>query len=307
VFVVRLLRLAARLPLPLMQGLGAALGWLAWLASPVYRRRMRLHLARAGLGMRQGGYAAIGHAGRMVAELPLFWLRPPGAQLGERVSWSGTEHVDAALARGRGLLIVTPHLGAFEAIGQSYAERWGQRQPMTALYRPARQAWLAQLMADSRARPGLLTAPANIAGVRLMLRSLRQGATVGLLPDQVPPEGQGVWAPWFGEPAYTMTLLARLVQQSGCDWLPAWCERLPGGRFHVHVQAPAERFEPGADPAECAALVNRRMEALVRAAPAQYLWSYHRYKKPRALPMAEAGGAATSPAAPPPPPSSGPA
>jgi KDO2-lipid IV(A) lauroyltransferase len=276
----RMLRALAHWPLPLMQALGAALGWLTYAASPTYRRRMRAHVAQAGLPWAQAR-AAVGHAGRMVAELPYLWLRPQGMAIGDRVQWDGAERVDAALAQGKGLLLVTPHVGAFEAIGQSYAERWGVTHPMTALYRPARKAALQRLVAQSRQRPGMLTAPANMAGVRLMIKSLRQGHVVGMLPDQVPPEGQGVWAPWFGRPAYTMTLLARLIQQAGCPWLITLCERLPGGRYTVHVIEPGDILPAGGDAAECAAAINRLLEGIVLRVPGQYLWSYNRYKQPR--------------------------
>jgi KDO2-lipid IV(A) lauroyltransferase len=265
-----------------MHGLGAALGWLVYLVSSTYRQRLRAHVAQAGLPL-GAARAAIAHSGRMLAELPFLWLRPRDALLGERVLWQGSERVQAALARGKGLIIVTPHLGAFEALGQSYGERWGEQHPMTALYRPARKAWLTEVMVESRNRPGLRTAPASVAGVRVMIRALKQGDTIGLLPDQVPPDGQGVWAPWFGRPAYTMTLLARLIQQTGCAWLPVWCERLPRGRYVIHVGEPPEPLPTDGDAAECAAVINRAMEQLIRQAPGQYLWSYHRYKQPRVV------------------------
>ena len=295
--ITTLFRFAARLPLPLMHALGATLGWLAWASSSTYRQRTRTHVAQAGLTMAEAR-GTIGHSGRMIAELPYLWLRPQHEQLGARVQWQGRELVDAALARGKGLIIVTPHLGAFEAIAQSYAEHWGAEHPMTALYRPARKPWLQELVAGSRNRPGLLTAPANLAGVRLMIRSLKQGDCVGLLPDQVPPEGQGVWAPWFGKPAYTMTLLARLIQQTGCTWLAVWCERLPGGQYLIRAAEPAVALPAGGDAAECAAVINQAMEQLILQAPGQYLWSYHRYKQPRPMdPVAPAPASASATAA----------
>ena len=198
-------------------------------------------------------------------------------------------------AAGRGLVLMTPHLGAFEVIAQAYAERFGHVQPMTALYRPARKTWLRELVAGSRNRPGLLTAPATLSGVRQMIRALRNGGTIGLLPDQVPPEGMGVWAPFFGRPAYTMTLASRLVQQTGAAWLPLACERLPDARGYViRVEAPTELLPgtPGAPPIDAgtdpnalaiasATHINRAMERLILGLPGQYLWGYHRYKNPR--------------------------
>ncbi len=243
--------------------------------------------AQAGLPWRVAR-PAVASAGRMVAELPWLWCRPPHRPLGLLVQWQGAEHLDAALAAGRGLVMLTPHLGCFEIIAQAYAERWGHVQPMTALYRPARQPWLRELMTSARDRPGLLTAPATLAGVRQMIRALRAGGTIGLLPDQVPPEGLGVWAPFFGQPAYTMTLAARLVQQTGAAWLLLACERLPGGRGYViRVSPPPETLPAPEAGAEAAAgVINRAMEGLILAQPGEYLWGYHRYKQPRPLPAA---------------------
>jgi KDO2-lipid IV(A) lauroyltransferase len=116
-----------------------------------------------------------------------------------------------------------------------------------------------------------------------MMRALRRGEAVGLLPDLVPPEGMGVWVPFFGKPAYTMTLAARLVQQTGAALLLIWGERLPhGAGYTVRVSTLGETL-PADDPtqAESAAVINRAMERLIRQRPQQYLWGYHRYKTPR--------------------------
>lgn len=285
-----LFRVGARTPLPVLHALGAFLGWMAYLGSPTYRRRLRANVAQAGLPW-SAARPAIASAGRMVAELPWLWSRGPDERLGDLVRWEGVEHLEAALDAGRGLVLLTPHLGCFEIIGQAYAERFGARQPMTALYRPARKAWLRDLVAQSRNRPGLETAPATLAGVRQMIRALRKGGTIGLLPDQVPPESMGVWAPFFGREAYTMTLAARLVQQTGADWLLLHCERRPAGRgYVVRVQAPTEPMpdtttepDPEQLAARCAGVVNRAMETLIRQNPGQYLWGYHRYKAPRPI------------------------
>jgi len=153
---------------------------------------------------------------------------------------------------------------------------------MTVLYRPARKPWLRQLEETARARPGLATAPATLAGVRQLLRALKRGETIGMLPDQVPPEGMGVWAPFFGRPAYTMTLAQRLAQQTGSTIAVLWCQRLARGAGYVlRVQPLAEPPPAGADDTQAAAAINRSMEAVIRQCPQQYLWGYHRYKAPR--------------------------
>ena len=276
-----LLRWLSRRSLRHLHALGGALGWLAWALSPSYRRRLRANAALAGVSGADRR-AAVADAGRLVMELPRLWLRPPDRLIADPVQWEGADWLAQVLAQGRGLVLLTPHMGSFEVSAQAYAERFGAQQPITVLYRPARQAWLRALEETARARPRLATAPATLAGVRLMMRALRRGETVGLLPDQVPPEGMGVWVPFFGRPAYTMTLAARLAQQTGAALAVLWTERLPrGAGYVVHAMPLPEPVPAGADEAAAALAVNRSMEAVIRMKPAQYLWGYHRYKTPR--------------------------
>ena len=270
-----------------LHALGTWLGWTAYLLSPSYRRRLEQNARLAGVG-RADRRAAVAEAGKLYMELPRLWLRPRDQPIIDPVHWQGAELIESSLASGHGLVLLTPHMGSFEICAQAYAERFGGQQPITVLYRPARQPWLRELEETARARPALATAPASLAGVRQMMRALRKGETLGLLPDQVPPEGMGVWAPFFGQPAYTMTLAARLVLQTGSSWLLIWSERLPkGGGYIVHVQAPAQALPARGEQDEetwmtaAAGVVNRSMEALITHKPAQYLWGYHRYRQPR--------------------------
>jgi len=275
-----LLRWLARWPLWLLHALGSALGWLTYALSPSYRARLCANARLAGVD-EPARRASIGEAGRLVSELPRLWLRPPRQPIDDPVRWEGAEFMQSLLDEGRGVVLLTPHMGSFEVSAQAYAERFGRTQPITVLYRPARKRWLRELEETARARPALSTAPASLAGVRQMLRALRRGETVGLLPDQVPPEGMGAWVPFFGQPAYTMTLAARLVQQTGAAVGVLWTERLPRGAGYVVRALPlAEPLPEHGDEASAAAL-NRAMEAVIRQCPAQYLWGYHRYKAPR--------------------------
>ena len=286
-----LMRLLARCPLWLLHASGVLLGWLGYALSPSYRARLRENAARAGLSAADRR-AAVGESGKLVTELPRLWLRPAAVPLGATVHWAGHERMAEWASSPRGLILLTPHLGTFEICAQAYAEAFGAIRPLTVLYRPARKAWLRELEETARARPHLATAPANLAGVRQMLKALRRGEAVGLLPDQVPPEGQGVWAPFFGHPAYTMTLATRLARQTGARMGLMWTERRPGGAgWVVHVQdMPAGPWDEPApeggaidlDAREAAAL-NRAMEDVIRRCPTQYLWGYHRYKAPRSV------------------------
>ncbi|MBV8035970.1 lysophospholipid acyltransferase family protein [Roseateles sp.] len=286
-------RLLSRLPLAFLHALGAGLGWVVYAASGVYRRRFQANVAQAGVAWADAR-PAIAAAGRMTAELPWLWVGTRAKPLGDKLRWDGGELIAQALAEKRGLVMLTPHMGCFEICAQAIAERFTTPEaPITVLYRPARQASLRDVMAGSRERPGLATAPASLAGVRQMIRALRRGEVIGLLPDQVPPDGLGVWAPFFGKPAYTMTLAARLVQQTGAALLLIWGERLPGGAgFVVHV-LPAPEIAKEASAEDAATTVNAAMEGLIRRAPGQYLWGYHRYKQPRGL---DIGAAPDNPA-----------
>ena len=225
----------------------------------------------------------------MVMESLRLWLRPPAQPIADPVHWEGEQLIEEALDQGRGLVFLTPHMGSFEITAQAYAQEFGGRQPITVMFRPARYRLLRELEETARARPALATAPASLGGVRQMMRALRRGEAVGLLPDQVPPQGMGVWADFFGKPAYTMTLAARLAQQSGAPIVLAWCERLPeGSGFHLRLSRLAEPLPTeGADSEALqqaqAAVINRAMQQLILQCPQQYLWGYNRYKVPRRL------------------------
>ncbi|MRD47128.1 lysophospholipid acyltransferase family protein [Caenimonas koreensis] len=266
-----LFRVLAHVPLIILHALGAAVGWVSFVASPVYRRRFLENARQAGLVFSEVR-GAIAESGKLIAEVPRLWFGRP-----VHVEWENEACVEEARGRGKGIVFLTPHLGSFEVAAQGYAQRYGQ---ITVLYRPARKAWLRDLVDTSRARANLATVPTTLSGVRQMLKALKAGQAVGLLPDQVPPAGLGEWAPFFGRNAYTMTLSARLAQQTGACIVLIWAQRLSWGRgFRLHVRPWNEAIS--GDPAVAASQVNARMESLIRECPAQYLWGYARYKAPR--------------------------
>jgi KDO2-lipid IV(A) lauroyltransferase len=270
-----LIRLLARCPLWLLHGAGWLVGYLSYALSQDYRQRFHTQLQQAGYSWRVA-LGAIGQAGCSVLESPRLWFGAPVP-----VRWDGQETVQAAYASGRGVIFLTPHLGCFEVTAPSAAALFGERYgPMTVLYRPARQAWLASMLEASRSRQGMLTVPTNLQGVRKLLKALRKGEAVGLLPDQVPPLGMGIWSPVWGRPAYTMTLAAKLVLQTGADVVIAWGERLPWGQGYC-IHACKLGVDLQADLDSMVAQVNSAMEGVVRQCPTQYLWGYERYKQPR--------------------------
>ncbi len=270
-----LFRFLSHLPLPVLHNLGAALGWLAWLLSPTYRRHLRENIALAGLG--EATMAAIPEAGKGILELPKIWLRPHEEDADRVAKVSGWELVEGAWTAGRGILFLTPHLGCFEITAQYYA----RFRPMTVLYRRPRQAWLAALIEEGRGA-NLRLAPADLSGVRRLIKALKTGEAAGMLPDQAPGAGEGIWAPFFGRPAYTMTLAARLAE-TGATVLFAYAERLHyGAGYHLRLFPLSQPLE--GDLAARVARINAELESLIRHCPEQYLWGYNRYKAPAGAP-----------------------
>ena len=268
-----LFRLLSFLPLSWLHGLGALMGRMAWALSPTYRRHLQQNLSLAGLNDVSLRRAAVAHAGRTLLELPKLWLRPQAEIVARVVRVSGWELMEAAWRDGRGILLLTPHLGCFEITAQYCAAH----KPITVLYRRPKQAWLVPLFERGRGA-NLKLAPADISGVRTLMRALRKGETVGMLPDQVPGNGEGVWAPFFGRPAYTMTLAARLAEH-GATVLLIYAERLPhGAGYHLKLLEPPHALEGTLE--QRVGHINVALETMIRQCPEQYLWGYNRYKAP---------------------------
>lgn len=272
--LVALFRLLARMPLSWLHRAGAVLGGLVYRSSPTYAGRMRANLDASGVAgdeaqRRKLLRAAIAEAGKGVTELLAVWFGSDEKVAALVAECEGWDVAQAAHGRGKGMIIVTPHLGCFEMVGLFVA----RRLPMTSLYRPPRFGWIEPLMLAGRGRWNAVLAPANLRGVRMLYKALARGEVVGMLPDQTPGAGEGVWADFFGRPAYTMTLLRRLHERSAAPVVMVVAERLPEGRGY------SMRFRelPAQSLVDEAAL-NRAIEAEVRRCPEQYLWSYFRYK-----------------------------
>jgi Kdo2-lipid IVA lauroyltransferase/acyltransferase len=275
-----LLRLVAALPLRAVHAIGGFLGRIVYLLSPTYRRRTDENLARAGYDDPALCREAVAGAGRQGLETPWVWKRPR-ADLVPLIEVADQALVDESLADGRPVMFLPPHLGCFEVTAQFYAacRPEAKTRPMTVLYRIPRKSILRPLVESGRAADGLLLAPAEMRGVRMLMKAMKERQVVGILPDQVPSRGEGVWAPFFGRWAYTMTLPARLARQFDAIVLFVYGERLPrGAGYRIHLRRLTETLT--GDPVHDAAVMNRGLEALIRDCPTQYLWGYNRYKVP---------------------------
>ncbi|MRS98188.1 lysophospholipid acyltransferase family protein [Ralstonia pickettii] len=268
--------LFSRLPLSALQALG---GWLGALAAKVpgrYHDRLVANFRHAYPDVTPAMLKEAGRsAGRMVFEMPYFWVRKNGAQVAPHLFDVCQTVIERALADGRGLIFLTPHLGCFEVLPQAYANE----HPVTSLFKPPRKESLRAWIEHMRTGPNMHMAPADPRGVRMLVRALKRGEAIGILPDQTPTGGEGVWAPFFGKPAYTMTLVHRLHRLTGAPVVALFAERLPRGTgYRLHVEEIGDLPE---DATQAASRINAAIERLIAVAPTQYLWGYNRYKHPK--------------------------
>jgi len=273
------LTLCAWLPLPVLHGFGRCLGCALLLTSgrskiiartnislcwPTLSRQQQRRLVRSSLA----------ETGKTLFETGALWLRPGKHTLRLIKYVNGRELVEQAVANNKGVILATPHLGAWEAAGLYCAARFN----ITCIYRPPRKPGLEELMITARSRLGGQYIPATTQGIRRLYKKLQQGHAVAMLPDQEPQAGAGIFAPFFGVPAYSMVLLARLASKSGAPVIFVWCERLSWGRgYRLHFRAMPDI----ANPSNLGAAVNatnKAVEDCVRECPAQYQWSYRRFR-----------------------------
>ncbi|MHB1617961.1 MAG: LpxL/LpxP family acyltransferase [Metallibacterium sp.] len=277
-FTYALLRLAGRLPLRTLHALGAGLGMLLWRADDRERRNVEVNLGIACPEQSPAARAALAReclreTGRGIAELGKVW--GGGAERALRLvrEVRGQELFDAALVRGRGLIVAAPHLGCWELLNH-----WiGARTPLAILYRPPRQPAWEPLLRRARGRFAPEQVRAEGSGVRSLYRRLAAGGVVGILPDQQPRGGEGAFAPFFGLPAATMVLLPRLAERTGATVLFGFMERLPrGAGFRLHWRAAPAAIAAADALLACSAL-NACVEDCVRSAFTQYQWTYRRW------------------------------
>lgn len=272
-----LLRGQALLPLPWAQALGAALGRGMYRVPNRSRAVSAINLERCLPELDEAARdrllrASLIEMGRTAFEVGAMWAWSEERLFG-RLEVLGTDPLDAAQAAGRGLILATPHLGNWELAGHYVARRWGA----AILYRPPRHAELEDLVRAGRMHLGAELVTTDASGVRTLYRRLRQGGAVGILPDQEPGAGGGEFAPFFGMPAYTVSLVHRLLQKTDAAFFFGYCQRLPGGRYRLEFfPPPAEIY--AADAQSSLAALNAGVEALVRRCPEQYQWSYRRFR-----------------------------
>ena len=268
-----LLRLMSGLPLSWLHGLGAWGGRMVYRWDQKYARRLAENASQAGYDTKDFWLENAAESGRGGAELAYLWSDAV-KELLPKVKVTGWEQVEQLRAQGRGIVMLTPHMGAFELLSL-----WiGQRVPFMAMYRQPKFASAEAVMLAGRERLGVQMATADLKGVRMLLRHLKQGHVVGLLPDQVPSgQGEFVLVDWFGRPAKTMTLPVKLLHQAKAGLVVMFAKRVDAPhRFELYFEV--VDVPDSGDVAADVRTINAHMERLIRMAPEQYLWNYNRYK-----------------------------
>lgn len=270
------LSLLANLPLPWLHRLGAVVGQLlVWIPNRQRRNALiNLQLCFPQLPEKERLFLrnrSLREFGKAILELGVLWMHPADRTLALIREVIGGEHLERV--DGRGLIVLSPHLGAWELAGLYLASRG----PATSMYRP--QGELDPMILGARQRNGARLVPARPSGIRQMLLGLRAGEYVGILPDQEPKSDKAaVFAPLFGVPAYTMLLVNRLARKSGASAVFLFAERLPQGRgFRMHC-LPAPPAVAAEDPVAAASALNQGLEACIQIAPEQYQWTYKRFR-----------------------------
>lgn len=273
------MHLMALLPLRAVHALGGLLGRLGYRYAKRMRRITHINLQLCFPAMTEQARETLAkesflETGKTMLETGPLWLWPIDRILGLIREVSGQEYLDAAMQSGKGALIVTPHLGAWEITVHYFAERC----PITALYRPPRMKQLEGLMKRSREKGGATLVPTDSAGVRALFKAISKGELVGILPDQDPGREAGVFAPFFNLPANTMALLPKMAHKSGATVLMTYAERLPKGRgYHLHI-VPIPDCVHSADLVEAATCLNQGVADAIKTIPAQYQWGYKRFR-----------------------------
>jgi len=279
ILVLRLfVRILALAPARLLNWASRPLGSLAWRYSSTRRNTTRRNLAACYPARTEGerdllGRSSMRHFIMTGLETGMCWAWSRARLERHFIEPAGYQRLTSALNEGKGVLLLVPHFGNWELLNH-----WIQfHHPLLALYKPGRSPELEAAVVENRCRFGALMAPTTPAGLKQLYRHARAGKLVAILPDQDPSDGKGEFAPFFGVPALTGVLSARLIHQTGCAVLFSACSRTADGRYQAHF-LPAEPDIHAEDTRLALAALNRGVEQVVALDPAQYLWAYKRFK-----------------------------
>lgn len=277
-FLPLLFKFLGLMPLGLLRGIGSLVGRISWLMQGRTARTTLQNIVHCFPELsepeqRQLAQQSLQETAKTAAEAGAIWRNSWQWLDKQIVAKEGDEILRAKLAEGKGVLVLAPHHGNWEVVAPYLASV----AQLTAMYQPFKYPKVDELVLAGRSKLNISMAPANRKGVLMLVKALEQGGIVGILPDQVPDKKSGSEiAPFFNQPARTMTLVHGLIQRAGCAVCSCYAERVPGGFKIVVMDAAADIY--AADTLTSVTGLNASVEACVRRAPAQYQWEYRRFR-----------------------------
>jgi KDO2-lipid IV(A) lauroyltransferase len=214
------------------------------------------------------------HSTATMLELGHAWMAAADKVEAGILAVYGREKLDDARKEGRGVIVLAPHFGNWEVLNFWLSSHF----PFTAMYEPPKITALDPVIRHGRERMGASLVPTNPRGVAALLKALKRSEAIGILPDQEPDWGSGVFAPFFNRDAYTATLLPKLVARTQARVVTGVALRIPGKGFEIHFLDADKRVYSDNDVVSATG-VNACVEAAIALAPAQYQWEYKRYRK----------------------------
>jgi len=275
-----ILKLFSRLPFSWGQKLGAFLGYILWRLNTRARQVTEKNIALcfpelSAVQQEQLIKQSLFECGKNIVEMGPSWLWPEERVRGLVKKVSGKELVESALTKNKGVIILAPHLGNWEILGLYLT----QLHKTTFLYQPPKLPKMDRLIRNARSRSGANIVPTNRRGVMALLKALKAGEMVGILPDQEPDSASGVFAPFFGVPALSMTLISNLETKTGATVICSYAKRLPNSEGFEIVFKAADEQIVSSDIDESVAGLNHSVENVVNDCRAQYQWEYKRFKR----------------------------
>ena len=279
--LVFVFNIIGRLPLSASRLLGRLAGFMLWLVPNKSRRTTQLNIALCfpELSATQQSklvFNSLQHTGMLVLETAVVWHKPY-SQFKQHINTPvNLELLEAAKVTNRGIVVLLPHVGNWEVFSLYMP---AEHELLMGLYEPPSIIELESLIKTSREKEGAKLVPTTSRGVSALLKHLRKGGITCILPDQVPDlnANSGVFAPFFKQPTYTMTLATQLAQKTNSHILAATAKRIKGG-FEIRFFEPEESIYAG-DALVAVAAMNRVVEECVREMPEQYQWEYKRFKR----------------------------
>lgn len=277
--IAGLWRMLSRWPVTRLWRIAAFMGPQIYRFSKRERRVTELNLARVfpdQSAQQRKAFAiqSLQHSTATMLELGHAWMAPPEKVEASIQAVHGRDKLDSARAEGRGVIVLAPHFGNWEVLNFWLSSHF----PFTAMYEPPKIADLEAITRHGRERMGAQLVPTNPRGVAALLKALKRSEAIGILPDQEPAWGSGVFAPFYGHEAYTATLLPKLVARTQARVVTGVARRIPGKGFEIHFLNADERVY-SEDDTLSATGVNASVEASIALDPPQYQWEYKRYRK----------------------------